>query len=204
MLGAAISIFISVVTLSVVRRGFFPDIDTVFGQIAYYNSVRYFAFFYITSAYSFEIMQYITVRLGRLAVLSCSIFLLSAALLMKIDYPIRSVVVFVSSVSGVTAALILSQVACRIGLFTRAICVLGRNTLPIYVAQVPLIGACVAVIPLMPHINASLEPFLPVIMTPIIIYFSLLVYRFANYSGAQWLYRLPKVEFEWIRLKYST
>lgn len=184
-------VIVSVISLMITES---QNADTGFlSNLAHRNALRYFVFFY-GAAMSPQIV--IGIGSWRLVsgILALSIaFILCYALYCLIDGPLAAPARFGASIAGVGLLLLLARILDRFALPSRLLRYLGRNTLPIYVAQVPLIAIYVAGFKAMGLAEiVLLKNFVAPMGVVFTVLASLGVRRILNAAGAGAMYRLPR------------
>ncbi|KQM37604.1 acyltransferase family protein [Sphingomonas sp. Leaf10] len=138
-LTVGLAVIVSVVSLMIADAPAQAGEDGLLANLAHRNSLRYFAFFYGAAMFPDIVKRLGTWKMapGVIAMLAC--FTVFYALTKIAPTPIAATARFAASISGVALLFLCARPLDAFGPTSRALRYLGLNTLPIYVAQVPLI-----------------------------------------------------------------
>ena len=191
-IGALLAISASLLAMGNFSAGI-PQITYIYDSLAYGNSLRYFAFFYIACCFPQLIML-----LGKVRILP---WLVTSAVLFLVMYKLRGEMApyfpagtyqLMMSVIGVAAMLLSARALVIFPLVDRALEYIGRNTLPIYVAQVPVIAALAYVVADLGAGQLGIfKNAVPLKLALIVMLFTIGIRMIALKLGAGWLYQLP-------------
>ncbi|WP_239024770.1 acyltransferase family protein [Sphingomonas corticis] len=164
----------------------------VFDNIAYRNSMLYFVFF-VAAALMPQLIFRIGVLSGRwvLPALASSFAILAIARAAPIPI-FDGTARLASSVLGVSGVLIASRIVTS-NVVGQAFNYLGKNTLAIYVAQIPVI--CIFMALMHPYVGQAgklVTAAGTVFVTAMVVLLTLGIQALAKAAGAGWMYRLPR------------
>ena len=162
------------------------------GNIAHRNTATYFAFFYAAARAPALVTALSAYRPARALLIAVVVFGVSALGMRIAPYPLNAVVRFTSSVAGVSALFLVARLLDSWPPASRPLRYIGLNTLPIYVAQVPLISVIVAAL----HFSGADSLGIGVILlSPIAVglaaWLGLKLRDLLIRLGGDWFYRLP-------------
>lgn len=163
-------------------------------NLAHRNTAMYFVFFYgaarfpqlVTSLSSWRTTRGLATMLTFFAFLSIASFIL--------PHPLHVLTKFASSIVGVAALFLVARVLDGWPPTRRILRYVGLNTLPIYVAQIPLIAVFVTILQVTGAASLGQGALLLMPVGVIAAAWAALKMRdIFVLAGADWLYRLPRV-----------
>lgn len=192
-LGIAVAVAASLCVMTAVANRQDRDIPDLLENIAHRNSILYFAFFYAAAVAPQMIRSLGRVRLRRSIVFCAGLFALAtvAIRLAEIDVVV-AIARLGASIVGVAALLLFARLIDRVAPVARLMHYIGRNTLPIYVAQIPFIALCTAFLSRAgPERFGTAANLLMVVEVAVVVVAALTLRYVLVKGGAAWFYDLP-------------
>ncbi|BAK67579.1 conserved hypothetical membrane protein [Sphingobium sp. SYK-6] len=192
--GAALCIFASVLANGFIGAEIWPDVEASVRPMAYQNSLKYFVFFYIAASFPGlrRTVDGINPGLNTVALAAVYLMLYLAQSFAR-DIPLAlGMIKLTQSLIGVYLLLLLSKFLTKFGIISPILQYLGKNTLAIYVAQVPVISVLVYLFLPVGQGAGPLANFIPYLMTPLVVSATLALQFALLRVGADWLYDLPR------------
>jgi uncharacterized membrane protein YcfT len=194
-LGIAIAVIASLIVMTAVANRQDRDIPDLLENIAHRNSILYFVFFYTAAVAPQLIRSLGNVRLWRSLAICAGVFAVATLAIRAADVDIIvGIARFAASIAGVAALLLFSRLIDRVEPVARLMHYIGRNTLPIYVAQVPLIALFTTFLSWAGAARLGTLANALMVVEVVAVVVAALALRFALLKGgAAWFYELPSV-----------
>lgn len=190
-IGFLMALAVSLFALAYLRNAQGPYIQ----NLAHRNSLMYFFFFYTAATYPQIVTALGRMRIAPAAALGAVAWISFYVLAMRMPWPlIKAPLLLCSSLTGVGALFLFARKLNQHRGLGRVLRYLGANTLPIYVAQVPVIIAMLLLVRPYSEQMGREANLLMLIITALVMCITLGLRHVAIWTGCGWLYSAPKLK----------
>lgn len=189
-IGFLVALVVSLFALAFLRNAHGPYVQ----NLAHRNSLMYFFFFYAAATYPQIVTALGRVRIAPAATLGAVGWVAFYVLAMRMPWPlVKALLLLCSSVTGVGALFLVARTLNQHGGLGGLLRYLGANTLPIYVAQVPVIITMLLLVRPYSEQMGREANMLMVVITAFVVCITLGLRNIAIRVGFGWLYSAPKL-----------